>query len=506
MKITRYTGLNGAMIVALALSGCAVSEHIVAVDSLKKDNAKVDAKASDTFTSVVTSRVSEVNGMWVNKKSVSVREEHLPAAFRSELGISYESKMSLRSLAGLISRETGMRITFAGDVTKEADAALLQPGVYVKTDLRSLLDRVTAQADMSWRYTEGSIEIYRFDTKIFSIAALPGETTLNATLSNKNSGGNGSSATANAGQDSKYTAKLDFWSGLKNDLKNLLPSTSTYSVSDTNQTVTVTGTPAVLSSVESYIKSVNAKRKVQIILVVHAYKVDVESGRDFGMSLSSVFTDIANKYGITMTNPVSTNTASSVLTATMSSDASSKFAGSKVILNALNTVGRTTVTAENTQMVLAGESASVNSLREITYLAEVTSTPNANAAPSVALKPGVVTEGFALTLTPSVSDDYVLIGGSIDLSTIDSLQIQESGGQKITTPNRTTGSQMIRMAMKSGETYIYALRQNNASSADSGTLSESLFATPFGGSHNSKSANKTLVITITPYIVKPKTT
>jgi type IVB pilus formation R64 PilN family outer membrane protein len=397
-----------------------------------------------------------------------------------------------------------MKISFAPDVVKESEAQILNAGFTTTTDLRSLLDRVTAQADMSWRYNNGSVEIFRFETKVFKIAALPGDTVTTTTVSNRNSVGAGSAASSSSsGQDSKSTLKLQFWDGLKNDLKSLVAQNSTYSVSESNSTITITATPQVLGVVESYVKNLNALRMRQIVLEVHAYKVDLQSGRDFGLAFKGA---IASNLGNNLQGSLTTPSTTSISTGLMTIMTLGGAAGSpSAIISALSSMGQTSVAAESSQMVLSGENASINSLREITYLAEVSSTPNANNTTSTSLKPATVTEGFAMTLTPTLAGDYVLIGGSIDLSTLDSLETQSSGGQSITTPNRTSGSQLVRVGVRSGETYVYALRQNNTNTSDSGTLGTSSFLTPFGGQHASKESRKTLVITITPYIVNPKT-
>jgi len=503
-NVLKITVLMAVSCVCLLVGGCAVVDHTSAQAKLEKINDEVDKRYQLAMQPPTASRVEENEGIWVSKRSLAFREDRLPSIFQNEIGLSFGARSSLKDITGLITRETGIRFGFAPDVVKESGSPLLIAGFNSTSALRELLDNITAQADMSWRYNEGSVDIYRFDTKVFQVAALPGDTILTSSVSNRNSAGAGTTTTA-SGQDSKYTAKLDFWTGLKNDIKGLVQN-SAYSVSEANATVTVTGTPQVLAGVANYIKNLNALRMRQIVLEVHVYKVDIDNGRDFGASLSSVFSNIKNSLGVTLSTPATLSTGLGVLTSALGADSTSAWAGSRAVITALSTVGTTTIAAESTQMVLSGESAAINSLREVTYLAEVTSTQNANAAPSIALKPGTITEGFAMTLTPTINGgDYVLIGGSIDISTIDKLEVQSSGGQSITTPNRTTGSQLVRIAMKSGETYMYALRQNSSGAMDSGVLGTSVLATPLGGQHNSKSSNKTLVITMTPYIVNPKT-
>jgi type IVB pilus formation R64 PilN family outer membrane protein len=499
------TALAALAVMTLGNTGCAVVDHQIAKNDLEKTTNDVESQYALAARSPISPRVTDSEGVWVNKHSVTTREDHLPAAFRSDVGISFAGKSSLKDVTTLITRSTGMRISFAPDVVAEATAPLLNAGFVSDCEMRALLDRITSQADMSWRYSEGSVEIYRFETKVYQLAIIPGITTITSSASNKNESGQASTGgAASSGQEAKYTTTTDMWKGINDDLKGLVGKDSAYSVSQSSGTLTVTGRPQVQSAVSSYVKNMNAMRTRQVMVEVHAYTVEVDNSRDFGMSLSNVFSNLNTGLGLTAVTAATAATGVGLLTAALSPSSSSKWANSKVVLSALSTLGNTSVAAEASGMVLSGESLPINQLHEVTYLAQVSSTANSNASPTVSLTPGTTSEGFSMQVTPTiVGGDFISIVGAIDISTINKLTTYTSGGQSITAPDRSTGSIPLKMGLKSGETYVFGLRQNTSSVNDSGLAGTSILATPFGGDHSSSVARKSIVVTVTPYIINP---
>jgi type IVB pilus formation R64 PilN family outer membrane protein len=437
----------------------------------------------------------ESNGVWINKKSISLKEERLPSVFRSNMNVSFKSKSSLKELTAKISQETGLKFVFASEVLQEAEAPNLSAGFSSNSSVRTLLDQVGAQFNMSWRHKDGTVEIYRFDTKIFNIVALPGVTDLASTVSNRKS--LGSDVPENAtGQENKFNAKLDFWGDLNKALKNLVPKDASFNVSESNLTVSVTGTPQILSAVEGYINSSNAKRMRQVVLDVRVYKVALQHGRDFGASMGNALSGL--KVGAAPSSTLPQSNYGS-LTALIGLDAAGKSVHPSRFLRALNLIGKANIAEEVTQMVLSGESASINNLREVTYLAEV----SPSGSTGTYLKPGMITEGFSMTLTPNIVDDRVLIGGVIEMSALQSIGTKTSGWQAIDTPSRMTGTQLIRVGMFSGETYVYALRERTGNSHDSQLVGNG-FSKMYSDQWSSRESNNALVITITPHIIKPK--
>lgn len=507
--------LLSAIAAATLMSGCAVVDHTVAKYQSQKHEDNVGVQFDAAMQTPSASRVLDNEGIWVNKRSVSMKEEVLPAVFRSPLAIGFESRASLRDVTDFVSRETGLRVSFAPDIVKEVSTPLLNAGFRNEGDLRSLLNQLTAQSNLSWKYHDGSVDIFRFETKVFQLAVLPGTTDFTADIGNTNgaggsggAGGTSGGSSTSSGQTVKYAAKLEFWKALPNDLKNLMSRdgvAGSFTVSESTQSITVTSTPATLAVVENYVKNINSNRTRQVALQVRAFTIDAESGRDFGMSWNLAYTKMAKDLGITSTLPAPTNTALGTLTAVLGTSSTSPFAGSQIMLNALSTLGNTNLAVESTQMVMSGQAIPVNSMREVNYLSEVQTSAVANAGTQTSLKQSTVTEGFAMTVLPIiVNGDTVMIDGRLDIASIDGIDTVSSGGQSIATPRRSSKSLPMSVSLKSGQTYVYGLREALTSFSDSGITGTALINTLTGGQHGSKESKKTIVVTVTPYIVNPK--
>ena len=498
-----------ALAVASAMGGCAVVDHTIAKYDAQKTQTKTDGRFDAAMQAPASGRVTDTEGIWVNKRSVSLKEEVLPAVFRMPMTVGFEARSSLRDVANMVSRETGLRFSFAPDIVREVELQTLNAGFRNEGDLRTLLNQLTAQTNLSWKYRGGGVEVFRFDTQVFQIAVLPGSTELTSSVGNRtSSGGSGGSASTTSGQDVKYNVKLNFWAGLQNDLKSLMSrdgKDASFTVSETTNTITATGTPTTLAAVESYVNDLNASRTRQVAIEVKAYTIDAQSGRDFGLNWDLAYTQMAKDLGVKALTTGGTSTALGVLTAILGPNANSRFANSKLMMNALSTLGTTNLAVESTQMVLSGETVPVNSMREVNYLSEVTTSAVANAGTQTSLKQSTVTEGFSMTVLPVViNGDTIMMKGLIDISSIDRIDRVSSGGQTIATPQRSTRSLPMSVYLKSGETYVYGLREALSSFEDSGLTGTALVNTLTGGQHGSKESKKTIIVTVTPYIINPK--
>ena len=107
-----------------------------------------------------------------------------------------------------------------------------------------------------------------------------------------------------------------------------------------------------------------------------------------------------------------------------------------------------------------------------------------------------------MTVLPIVlNGDSILLKGVIDISSIDRIVEASSGGQTINTPQRSSRSLPMSVQLRSGETYIYGLREALSSFQDSGITGTALINTLTGGQHGSKESRRTIFVTVTPHIV-----
>lgn len=499
-----------AVAVSVLSAGCAVTDHTLTKHQTQKQERQVADRYEEAAQAPVAPRVIESDAIWVNKRSVSMREESLPAIFRGKFNLGLEPASSFHEFANLVSRATGLRFSFSADVKEEAMVKTLNAGFRSEDDLKSTLDALTARGNMSWKYRGGTVEIFRFDTKVFQIYVSPGTIDSTNTISNKTSaGGSGSQAKTSTGQEYTYKASLDIWKGIQSDLKNILSrdgKDAIFNISEASNSVTVTATPATLAAVESYVKDLNAAKSRQVKLEVRVFTIDATQDQEFGLKWDLAYTQLVKDLGISLATPTPTTSGLSALTAVLGTSSTSRFANSKIMVNALSQLGTTSVAVEDARMIISGETAVVNQMKEISYLAEVTTNSVPNAGSQTSLKAATINEGFSMSVTPTaLTGDRLLLRGFIDISSVDRLEPVSSGGQTITVPIRSTMNNPFTIQLKSGEIYLFGLRQALSGFEDSGNTGTALINTLTGGQHASRRTKKSMVVMIRPFIVNSDT-
>lgn len=506
---SKLVSLFAGLLVLAVLGGCATESHT----QIRKDAEEKSGAIDKSFQvqQVKRSSASDSSGVWVNKRSVTIHETVLPAIFRQPLKMRFDISMTLSKVVYALSRETGLRFTLAVETRQDAQNNIAFGGYASDGSLKQTLDELTAMANMSWRYREGAVEIYRIDTKVFEISAAPGNTEFIYSSTNKAAQSNASStsssgavggATTGSGQDYKTTVNLDFWGGVSRDLKNLLTPAGRFSISEAGSTITVTDAQEGLAAVETYVRDMNAKRARQVAIAVGVYSVETTNGNDYGVDWTAVYNNVSRGVSLQLLSNQVTPSGAGTIGAIIGANSSSPWAGTKALFSALSKEGRATVVTEISRIVMNGEAIPINNLREISYLAEITTNSVPNAGTTNSLKPGMVTEGFSMTMAPQIlAGDTVNMMAALDFAFVDKFSLETSGGQTIRTPERSTRSFLEKFSVKSGETYVFGFRQNQNAANDAGFGGTGVLATLAGGSRNSNASNKTIVVTITPTIL-----
>lgn len=512
-KPKSFFRMAGLLAILLA-AGCASTEHKKTKATAAAHMAAAEEAYAKNKVPVETERVKETAGFWVNKRSVTIADdaEALPPVFRTDLQLTYNPKPSFRDITTLLSKATGLRFSFASDINEEVNTPFALNSFRTNTTLKQALDQMAAQQNVYWRYTNGIVDIFRYQTKSFKISAIPGASEFNASISNQTTAGNsngggsggGGGASTTTGHKFGVTNKIDLWANIKNDVKQLLSPKGKYSVAESNSVVTVTDTPDGLNAVETYVKSLNAGKEKSVMISVEVYAVESNSSDDYALSWAGVFRNLTEQYSVFMTSPFTgtNNPALGKLSMIIDRNSSSPWAGTQAILGAISAVGTTSLVTTASAITISGESVPVNVTKEVNYLASISTNTNTQTGTQTALTPGVTTAGFSLNTTPLVLEgDNILLQGAIEISSLDKLDTFRSGTSEIQLPQKSSQSFINKVKMRSGQTLMMTGFQQAAHFFNnSGVGSSANMA--FGGTRESTSKNVTLVILVTPTIVQ----
>lgn len=495
------------------LAGCAGYAGKARDQALEHE---VDAVATmnQSMKPPVMPMVVDTDDFYVSTKAVRLRDdvEMLPTMFRMPLRMQINPRASFKDVASQITKVSGLPFSFSSEVASEVARQSLNSGFSSDASLKSVLDSLCAQSSMSWRFRDGSVEIYRYETRAFQVIAPPGSTESSTQISNKNTtqSSGTTQSSSNNGQDFRQVSRVDFWSTTEAEIKQMLsPTVGKLVVSQASGTITVTDTPQVLNTIESYIKEVNYLRSRNVAISVQVYSVESNNSENVDFNLTGIFTRL-NKYGLKMVSPTSGVMSGAGSLSATSTQASSSFNGSSALLQALNSIGNTAEVDKFSVVTVTGEPAPINSLINEGYLSKVTvqQATYSGGTPTQSLEPGTLTYGASGMLTPKlINGSDLQLRVALDLSSkLDITKVSASdGGSSIQLPKTASRSFAHTINIKSGETLLIGYQTSTSDYLSNSMLDPSVAASLLaGGNRKGSQLQRTLIYAITPLVTAPR--
>jgi len=575
LKVSLRHALFGTVaMVAVSLSGCATQRAVSEMNQSVSTKANQDFEASrQPLTPAATFQVDK--GFYAARKPIDVTPVNgstsLPSSFYRPTRVAIQNRVTLQELAANISSGSGIRVGISPDVLSPtgnaaggaglaaggslgsasnptaAPPSALPPlpggeggagafptsvptatgdgsvqglnlnGLQFEGNFVGLLDTITGKLNLSWRYDGAQILIYRYETRMFRLNALAGDSTVNATLSTKaQSGGSGGGGAAggsgglsgNSGQDTTVNSKMDIWKDVESTIKASLPKGdgSSYSLVPSAGLVTIKSTPTVLAEIEAQMKEFNRIYSRSVMLKVDVYAVENNHGDDYGLDWG-LFWKKANGFGLSLAS--SGNTASngaSIGPSFTFSKVGGALDGSNIVAAMNSTLGNTSLVTSATAITLNGQTVPFNVSREQAYLQSYSTTLNGGTSgtSTTTLTPGVVQEGFSMNFTPRILDgNNVMMRYAVDLSNIEQITTFTSpdGLSAIQLPSRSVRNFLQNVNIHSGDSLLLTgFQQVQGKDNSSGPFSaKAWFA---GGRRTTSALNRTIVIIVTPYITQ----
>lgn len=556
-KITKLSAMSLATI--LLLDGCAST--VTANKRLKEDTEKATTSFNAGYDKVPVSPLFvKDNGMWVNPKplpTISDPQPDLPAVFRKDVSLTFPGRVSLNEIVSELSRSTNVVFSVSQDVYKPNDStlatvvsanadagstssssssaapvsgaltplansrndALITVDSFVyRGDLKQALDVLTQKSNLSWKWTSNGIQLFRYESKNFYIAAFDGTTNRQTAVSTAattstsqggSSGGGSQGNSSDTGSQIKYSSQTSSMDEITAYLRSMMSSGGRISTLGSAGIVTVRDTPQVLETVDKAIKELNATLTKQVSINVQIYNVALSDGDNYQVNWNAVWN--SNKYNtsfvpLTSSSSSTTTNVSSTLTGGQTFSAgilTGPFAGTSLAVNALSSIGNIVSSTQNTAVTLNGQSAPLVSQEEIAYVKSTTVTTSgsgSDANTSVQINPDTITQGLNMIATPKIQPNgKVLLEYNINLANIKQIQTYSASGTSVQLPTRDVKSIIQRASLRSGQTLVLSGFQDVGSSVtNQGILSPNNML--FGGGKNAQNTKTQLVILITPYV------
>lgn len=565
---------------ALLGSGCSVVQQKSAIQTMGSDlGTKNDQGMAAMVAHQKAPLVVKVKGAWLAPKVRTLGEDaNLPAEFTQPngFGVGWRDRANLQTIAERVSKITGIPVRIMPDVYEKttstsagqesppvsgpaaSHSALppvplppvpggLSPSPSFLTDasandmemnfsgsLQAFLNRVADHFGINWKYTDGTIQLYRYVTREFRVNANPGKVTFTSNLG-KSSGGNsqggggsssggssGSSGASGAGStftsSGEVAANIDFdiWKTLQDELNVLKTPAGKIVINEATGTVTMRDTREAVDAAEQLIKRQNALMTQQVAIRVEMYSVTSTDSHNLGVNWNGVFQRLSNlapQWGLSIASPTSLiapgagSLGVSILAPVTGAESGlQQFSGSQALVQALQGEGQVHLSETAEAITLNRQPTPLASTNEQTYLASTTpgvsgSTSGSSALPG--LTPGTVTTGFISYMLPTVLDNNsILLKFSLDSSILQSMGVVSTGSgetlQSIQTPDVSGNSGMYQVALKPGATLIMSGLARTSAQYNQSGLTDHI---GLGGSYTGSREKDTLVILITAQLL-----
>lgn len=558
-KITKLSTISLATI--FLLDGCAST--ITANKRLKEDTEKSTTAFDAAYNHVPVSPLFvKDNGMWVNPKPLPVLADpqpDLPAVFKKDVSLTFPGRVSLNEIVSELSRSTGVVFSVSQDVYKPNDSTLATvvsanqdagssssssgnsqqaaPGALTplsntkndalitvdsfvyRGDLKQALDVLTQKSNLSWKWTSNGIQLFRYESKNFYIAAFDGTTNRQTAVSTTaqtsasqggSSGGGTQGNSSDTGSQIKYSSQTSSMDEITAYLRSMMSSGGRISTLGSAGIITVRDTPQVLETVDKAIKELNATLTKQVSINVQIYNVSLSDADNYQVNWNLAWN--SSKYNTSYT-PLTSSSSSSTTTNVSSTLSGGQtfsagiltgpFAGTNLAVQALSNIGNIVSSIQNTAVTLNGQSAPLVSQEEIGYVKSTTVTTSgsgSDANTSVQINPDTITQGLNMIATPKIQPNgKILLEYNINLANVKQIQTYSASGTSVQLPTRDVQSIIQRASLRSGQTLVLSGFQNVGSNvSNQGILSGN---NPLLGGGKFAQNNKTqLVILITPYV------
>ncbi|MFN6183707.1 MAG: PilN family type IVB pilus formation outer membrane protein [Burkholderiales bacterium] len=378
--------------------------------------------------------------------------------------------------------------------------------------LAGLLDSVTARLGLDWEYRNGALEIRRFVTRTYSIAALPGSTSYSNSLGK--SGGITAGATGGTGASTgsfsssmqvTNQSDVDYWANLEGVLSAMLSNMGRLAVNQGTGTVTVTDIRDVVDRVARHIEEENRTMTRQIAFEVQLFSVRSQDGSDFGIDWNLIYKK-AGELAIDFRTPASLVNKDLVGSGSATIiRPNNNFNGSNAFLQAMASTNKVSLVTSQRAITLNRQVAPIAVTGQRSYVAEskVTTTGSgADANVSIERTVGSVTTGFILNLMPSVTDrNAMVLTVGLDLSELRALPSFGTDTNAIQLPEISATQFIQRVALRTGETLVLTGFEQVDNRMEQRSLDPSL-PPVVGGSFTGNRRKDSLVFLITPVMLE----
>jgi type IVB pilus formation R64 PilN family outer membrane protein len=365
--------------------------------------------------------------------------------------------------------------------------------------LSDLLDLVSTNFNVSWKYERGQVVIESTITRSFDVPALPMVTSLGFTL--------GDQGENKGGANAKTDVTVNVFEELTTALGKLVGDS--YSINRSTGVVTVTGSPAIVDRARAYIDNLNDRLKDQVALSVKVYSVTLKDSDDFSLDVGGVFASAKNSVKLGGSGTAAAITGGGSLGWALI-DGASQYNGSNAAVKALSERGNVSVVTTASLTTVNGQPVPLQVGQDRDYVKQITveksTGTTSDPTESTTFQTDTVSTGFALQLMPRIQrNGDVLLQYGVNIKELvgkdDGFDERTIGGNTVQLKRLNQRNFIQNASIPYGQTLVLAGFEQVRSSATNSGTGHPLFPL-LGGSSSASKEREVLVIMITPTVLK----
>jgi type IVB pilus formation R64 PilN family outer membrane protein len=379
-------------------------------------------------------------------------------------------------------------------------------------DLYGAFEYLKSKTGYQYSFSNRFVSWKEFVTKSFPIKATIGSNSMRMGVNDEQEQDTGfmgsgqqnaSSLITKKTQTDEYTNKeFEGYSPideLEQIIADMVSSKGEYKISRSTNTLIVTDTPNNVDEIELFVDQYNEILTTQVLLSVKLVEVSLFEQQQYGINWN-VVKQAASGEGLVSLNSAfgaNGNEGGANLSYQIFESADSDYAGSKALIDALQTQGNVSLVQHPDVMTLSNRVANFSSTDFRTFLESSEVFATADVGTSSKLNPGVLNDGFVMHVLPKVVGNQIMFDLSILFTSSDRvIGTIESGGSLMSTPSGSVRRIVQQGVLRDGQTLVLTgYRESIENKTD-----ESLAWIPQSTGKNN--STKELLLVVTPKIVR----
>ena len=441
------------------------------------------------------------------------------------------SNMPLTAAMVILENEYAVPSRFASDIPEALNVDLIHSGT-----IGELITRIARQSQLHFEFAQGVLVWQKYQSKMFDISFIPSDKAMakpqNMALADNSNSSNNYNERSNysSGNSQSYIAnelqnnaknnqapaknlnrqlndrpqsggQADVWQDIDHSLQYLISPNGKYTLSQSNSTLMAYDHPENISRIGQYIEALNHKLTQQIAIEVQIIEVKMNDEFEYGINWNIVKNVMTNSALAGFTSPLQSGLFNDSNASALLFDvtaATSRYAGSSALIQALEQQGQVSITTSPRTVTLNNQQAQITVSEQTSYLASSSTNQSANVGSQTTLRPGVATTGLSLKVLPLAAQGNIILNVEGQLSSLTGITVVESNGSVIQTPSVASKHILQKVKVPINQTLMLAgFKTTENASTDAGLFGQAWL----NGSVKTKATVSEVIILLKPTVI-----